>query len=220
MDENEQQRWLDAVAAAADAEGCLVAPVGSAFFLFATPRAHTKDVDVVVHDAGLEPAALPVLKRIAGRLGEAEVTTDDAVVRITPVGARAGESIELIRGRRRARGGFFPRALLREAAERAERRGALLLYPIEYVLVLKADAAIDREERAERDEAHADENRRRAAAFRADAFREVNRAMQEDGLDGALLASAVGHLKKKRQKGVSAMLSAAGAPHGPAGGLS
>lgn len=213
MDETEQRRWLEALASAAKAEGCWVAPVGSLYFLVqGVPRQFTKDVDAVIHGSALEVASLDVLKRIAARLGEAKVTVDEAVVWVPLPSAGPGAKIELIRGRTAAKGGFFPRELLREAAGAAERRDNLLLYPLEYVLVLKADAAIDREERAIRDPGRSEEHRRRAAAFRTDVFGEVNRAMLGPGLDARRLSSAVSHLKERRREAVRALLRAAGAP--------
>lgn len=209
MDPTEQRRLLDTVLAAAAAEDCLVAPVGSVYFLFHdAARPSTKDVDAVIHTASLKVAPLDVLKRVAGKLGKVEVTTDEAVAWVR---LESGEKIELIRGRSAAKGGFFPRELLEEAAASAERRGNLLLYPMEYVILLKADAAVDREERAGRDPARAEEHRRRAAGFRADVFSEVNRAMLGPGLDAAKLRSGIGCLKRKRQGEVTALLQGAGA---------
>lgn len=70
MDTTEQRRVLDIIAQAAKAEGCLVAPVGSVYVLLAgTPRATTKDVDTVIHDADLQPPPLAVLARVAGPRG-------------------------------------------------------------------------------------------------------------------------------------------------------
>lgn len=213
MDVTEQRRLFDAVVAAAAAEGCTVAPVGSLYFLVdGAPRQFTKDVDAVVHGPGLAVVPLDVLKRIATRLGgPQEVSGDKAVVEVRPPSPDPDAKVELIRGRSSAKGGFFPRALLEQAAKEASRQGTVLIYPLEYVLVLKADAAVDREERAAKEEARAAENRRRAAAFRADVFQEVNRALQGRGLDAKRLEKAVACLKQKRRAPVRALLAAAGA---------
>lgn len=211
MDPREQQDLLTKVAGAALQEGCLVAPVGSVYFVIqGRPRPTTKDLDAVVFDADLEPASLSAVKRIAARLGTPVVTKDEAVVRVaTPEAGRP--EVELIRGRASAKGGFFPRALLREAAQAAAKQGNVLVFPLEYVLVLKADAAIDREDRAKRDSARAAEHELRANAFRADVFAEVNRATLNASLDTRRLEHALVHLKAKRRERVRALFAAAGA---------
>jgi hypothetical protein len=204
---------VDRVLSAAESERVLVAPVGTAYFLYRNVAGIvTKDVDLVIHGEGLEPVGLAVLKRIGETLGRTEISEDEALVRVTVGAGDDAEVIELLRGRARRSKGFLPRRLLEEAAHAAERRGRLLLYPLEYVLVLKADAAVDRQLRADRDSHRAEENVKRATAFRADVFNEVNRAMLQDGLDAARLQSAVSHLKKSRQEGVIRLLQAAGAP--------
>lgn len=211
MDTSEQRRVLERVAEAAKAEGCFVAPVGSVYFLLAgTPRATTKDVDAVVHDANLQPPSLVVLKRIAERLGKASTTQDGAVVKVRSSTSAPAE-IELIRGRSASKGGFFPRALLVEAAQHAKREGSILLYPVEYVLALKADAAVDREDRAQRDPVRAAEHERRANAFRSDVLSAVNAALLGKGLSATMLGSAIKHLKAKRRERVRQLLVAAGA---------
>lgn len=210
---DEQRRLMEAVAAAAGAEGCLAAPVGSLYFLLtAQAKTYTKDVDAVIHSGDLEPVDLDILKRIARRLGPYEITIDEAVVQIRTRKTADLPDVELIRGRSRAKGGFFPRALLAEAAKASKRQGNLLVYPLEYVLILKADAAIDRDERALRDTKRREEHRRRAEQFRADVFSEVNRALLSSGLNRKFLASGVAHLKRKRANAVVNLLKAAGAP--------
>ena len=211
MDTTEQRRVLDTIAQAAKEEGCLVAPVGSVYFLLAgTPRATTKDVDAVVHGEDLQLPSVDVLKRIAARLGPSSTTTDGAVVQVRSTTSTPAE-IELIRGRSRGKGGFFPRELLVEAAKRAVREGNILLYPIEYVLVLKADGAVDREDRARRDTARAAEHERRANAFRSDVFSEVNAALLAGRLSHENLVSAMKHIKASRRDRVRQLLVAAGA---------
>lgn len=210
----ERQRSLvERVVTAAEAEDALVAPVGTVYFLYRdVARTATKDVDLVIHGDDLELVGLDVLKRIGKTLGVTEVSEDEALVRVTIGTGDQFDVIELLRGRARRSKGFLPRALLQEAARVAERRGRLLLYPLEYLLVLKADAAVDREERAGKDPEREAANRERATAFRADVFGEVNRAMLGGGLDAGRLRSAVSHLKKKRQDAVLRLLRAAGAP--------
>lgn len=210
MGPREQQELLSKVANAAREEGCLVAPVGSVYFVIqGRPRPTTKDLDAVVFDADREPASLAALKRIAERLGTAEVMKDEAVVRVAGTTGRA--EVELIRGREASKGGFFPRALLREAAQAARKEGNVLIFPLEYVLVLKADAAVDREDRAKRDTKRAAEHERRANAFRTDVFAEVNRATLDASLDTARLKRALAHLKEKRRERVRGLFVAAGA---------
>jgi hypothetical protein len=213
MDTTQQRAILDAIAQAAKEEGCLVAPVGSVYFLLiGTPRITTKDVDTVVHDASLQPPSLDVLKRIAARLsqfGTATTTPDGAVVQVRS-GADAPAEIELIRGRSAAKGGFFPRELLLAAAKDAKRDGNLLIYPLEYVLVLKADAAVDREDRAKRDPQRAEVHERRANAFRADVISGVNAALLTGGLSAKTLNKAISQLKESRQPRVRSLFSAAG----------
>ena len=213
LNEADQRSRLKLVADAAASEGCLVAPVGSVYFLLqGTGRQYTKDIDAVIHEASLEPAGSGVLRRIAERLGTAEVTVDEAVFNIRTESGLERPDIELIRGRSATKGGFFPRELLVKAARRARREGNVLIYPIEAVLVLKADAAIDREERAERDVARSVRHRERAAVFRADVFQEVNRALLAEGLRAELLLESLRLLKEKRRGRVQGLLAEAGAP--------
>ncbi len=213
VDATQQRAILDAIAHAARDEGCLVAPVGSVYFLLTgSPRMATKDVDAVVHDENMQPPRLDVLRRIAARLsmfGTATTTQDGAVVQVRS-SLDAPAEIELIRGRGKGKGGFFPRGLLVAAAKEAKRDGNVLLYPIEYVLVLKADAAIDREDRAQRDPERAELHERRANAFRADVMIGVNAALLTSGLSVVTLNAAISHLKVSRQPRVRSLFSAAG----------
>lgn len=213
MDTTQQRAILDAVARAAKEEGCLVAPVGSVYFLLAgTPRMTTKDVDIVVHEGSLQPPSVDVLKRIAARLekfGTAAATQDNAVVQIR-AGMDAPAEIELIRGRSDKKGGFFPRDLLVAAAKEAKQEGNILLYPVEYVLVLKADAAVDREDRAKRDTKRAEAHERRANIFRGDVLAGIDAALREGSLSTAKLSAAIGYLKESRQARVRALFAGAG----------
>lgn len=212
LDADAQRQLFNAVVAAAAEEGCYVAPVGSLYFLFqGPPRGYTKDVDAVVHDSDLKTVNLKVLERIANRLGDVHVTLDEAMVQVRTTPEAVDPDVELIRGRSASKG-FFPRPLVEEAAKASRKEGNVLIYPVEYILVLKADAAIDRETRAARHPERAEENRRRAAAFRADVFAGVNDAMLGKGLDGGRLESGVRHLMTSRQRAVVDLLRAAGAP--------
>jgi hypothetical protein len=169
-------------------------------------------VDIVIHETGLQPPSLDVLKRIAARLekfGAANVTPDNAVVQIRASGDAPAE-IELIRGRSDKKGGFFPRDLLVAAAKGAKREGNVLLYPVEYVLVLKADAAIDREDRAKRDTKRAEAHERRANIFRADVIAGIDAALREGSLSTSKLSTAVGFLKESRQARVRALFASVG----------
>lgn len=208
MDPAEQLRWLRILVEASAQEGCLVAPVGSVYLLLQDrARLNTKDVDGVIHMGDGTIASLEVVKRVARRIGTPEVAVDKAVV---SVALPSGDKIELIRGRSGARGGFFPRELLRAAAAASEQKDGVLIYPTEHMVVLKADAACDRRERAKRDAVRAAVHIRRAEAFEADVFAEVQRANTGDGLDVARIRSAIGHLKRPRRAAVAAMLRAAG----------
>lgn len=213
MDATQQRAVLAAIARAAADEGFLVAPVGSAYFLLAgVPRLATKDVDAVIHAKDFEPPSLETLKRIAERLkdfGEIRVTQDGAVVQVRSSDDSPAE-IELIRGRTATKGGFFPRELLVAAAKEAKREGNVLLYPVEYVLVLKADAAVDREDRAKRDAQRAEEHERRANIFRADVMSGVNAALLAGDLSVKRMETAIKHLKKSRRDRVRGLLAAAG----------
>lgn len=213
MDASQQRVVLAAIARAAAEESHLVAPVGSSYFLLiGVPRLATKDVDAVVHATDFGPPSLDVLKRIAGRLkefGEISVTQDGAVVQVRSSEESPAE-IELIRGRSATKGGFFPRELLVAAAKEATREGNVLLYPVEYVLVLKADAAVDREDRATRDAGRATEHERRANIFRADVMSGANSALLAGDLSAERIENAIRHLKKARRARVRGLLEAAG----------
>lgn len=210
-----QQRLLGRITAAAEAEDCLVAPVGSVYFLLiGSPKQTTKDVDAVLHTRELQAPPLETVQRVAARLGEAQLTGDEAVVKVRTADSDVPE-IELIRGRRAAKGGFFPRDLLQDAAAHAQRRGNILLYPIEYIIVLKADGAVDREERAAKDPTRAEEHLRRSRDFAGEVIVEVNRALLAGTLDVRRLARAVSYLKKNRQDRIRALLAGAGAAFEP-----
>jgi hypothetical protein len=210
LNESEQRSRLARIAEAAKEEGCFVAPVGSVYFLLTgAARAATKDVDAVIHGHDFRLPSLEVLKQIGQKLGETSATEDGAVVQVRTSSGGSAE-IELIRGRSGAKRGFFPRELLIDAANHAKREGNILVYPLEFVLVLKADAAIDRDERAARDPTRAAEHERRANAFRGDVFSEVQRALAGNGISSPLVEKAVKHLKEKRRERVRDLLSAAG----------
>lgn len=217
LNADDQRRRLDAVVKAASAEGLLVAPVGSLYFLYhERGRIFTKDIDAVLHNKDLTPASLEALKRVATQLGSFEVSVDQAVVMVTTTSSSETPDIELIRGRSRAKGGFFPRSLLEEAATKGARDGNLVLYPLDYMLVLKADAVIDREERAKRDKKRAAEHLGRAKVFREDLFGEANRALLNEGLERKYVDAALRHLKQARREPVRALLVAAGIAHAEA----
>lgn len=214
LDDQKQRRIVALVADKAKQEGCLVAPVGSVFFLFQeSGRTLTKDVDLVIHDADLEIADLHTLRRIAQTLGEHEVSHDGAVVGIRLKGQTREQApeIELVRGRARARKGFISRNLLAEAARLAKREDNVLIYPEEFVLVLKADAAVDREERARKNPARRHENQGRAEVFRGDVFSHTRRMAMSGRIDRRYVESALSYLKQNRRKAVHRLLEEAGA---------
>lgn len=211
LDASDQRALVERLAIIAREEGCIVAPVGSVFYIFfGAERDMTKDLDAVVHDESLAVADTPTLERIAKRLGEVSVTRDGAVVAVKTRPGLAEPDLELVRGRRRRSGGFMPRKLLELAAARAERRDNLLLYPPEFILALKADAAVDREDRAKNDAARAEANRVRAEVFRSDVFKEVHRLQQTGEVDVKQLVDAIQLLKKNRQARVVKLLESTG----------
>lgn len=105
---------------------------------------------------------------------------------------------------------FFPRELLREAAQRASVEGNVLWYPREYVIVLKADAAVDRETRARAGGPYAERNRARAMSFRDDVISQVQAALQAGTLQSSFLKDALVHLKAARREEVATLLEFAG----------
>lgn len=205
LDPTEQGRILGRIATAAAEEGLLVAPIGSTFFLLhGLPRALTKDVDTVVHTADLEVVPMDVLERLGKRLGTTEIPEDQAgvVVNLPDLDA----TIDLLRGKGAAKKGFLPRDLLRDAARDAVCDGHILWYPIEHVLVMKADAWADRWHRANVANEHQDANERRATIFRADVTSQLQHALLNDGLDTERLARAIGFLKKSRRGEIERLL--------------
>ncbi|MCA1813941.1 MAG: nucleotidyltransferase [Halobacteriales archaeon] len=211
LDEAAQRDVLRRIAEAAARHGLMVAPVGSVYFLLEGERSlRTKDVDVVVHDAKGSIASLDMVTTMAEDLGHAEVAHDKASVKVTI--QKGGEDIEidLLRGRPSAKGGFLPRELLEAAGEHAKREGAVLWYPYEYVLLLKAEAAVDRARRAEKQDAYTEDNRRRAEAFRADVKRQMDARLRTGhALRADLLEDGIRRLKENRRRDVAALLEAA-----------
>lgn len=149
LDPKRQEAAIRKVAEAARKLGLIIAPIGSAYFSFkGEAKLMTKDVDAAVHDADLEPASLDEVVKLGKALGESEIAKDQATVTIKMELEGIIEEVDLIRGKSDTSKGYVPRELLRAAARKAELQGNLLLYPPEYVLALKADAAIDREFRS------------------------------------------------------------------------
>lgn len=202
---------LNRLAEVAAGRGLMVAPVGSVYFLSrGRPALRTKDV--VIHErSGRATVSLQELEALGKELGAVTVAHDGASVTVDLPGPD-GEAVrlDLLRGKRGAKKGFFPRELLAEAADRAVVEGNILWYPKEYVIVLKADAAVDRAQRAAAGGLYVEENARRAANFRQDVVNQVQAALEADGLRGSYLRDAVGHLKRSRRAEVARLIEVAG----------
>ena len=196
LDPERQEEVLRQVATAAAKRGLAIAPVGSVYFLLVgKPKTSTKDVDTVVHSSGQDVASFEALLEIAREIGGRVTPGEDrssVQVGVIRDGVEVGV-IDLLRGREGARGGFLPRSLLREAASRGRRVGSIVTYPLEYVIVLKADAAVDREDRSAGKGVAAETNRQRAEIFKADVFTLVADAMRAGSLDEPFLRDAIGH---------------------------
>lgn len=212
LDPEDQAEVLDRIARVARRHNLLVAPVGSVYFLYhGQPRLRTVDVDTVVFDASGEPASIETLEAFGRELGEAEVRFDGASVLVRPPdGEVLGYEIDLLRGKSKPRAGFFPRPLLREAAKRGQVQDNLLWFPREYVIVLKADAAVDRKQRAEEANEFQADNAERAVIFQQDVFAQVREALTTPaGLSEVYIREAVKHLKEKRRTPVLQLIEAA-----------
>lgn len=208
-----QTEILAQLAEAAKGANLFVAPIGSGYyFIQQASGLETKDFDAVVHAADLAVAELDAVVEMAKTLGDYEVTRDRAVVIVhlrRPGSETEPDIVELIRGRPRINDGFLPRPLLREAGRQARRAGRVLWYPSEFVLMMKVDAAIDRQDRADKAGPFAEENRRRAETFRADVFRQIQ--ANESGMDPKKLAAALELIKDSRRAKAAALISAASA---------
>lgn len=212
LPESLQKEILLRIASAARKYGLLVAPIGSVYFLFrGRPKLFSKDVDGVILDEKGEPASLEMLRRIGEELGDVKVGQDRASVTVTIHGEGEAIFIDLLRGKEGAGGGFLPRGLLREAMTKSTTEGNLVWFPSEYVIVLKADAAIDRENRARSRNPHSEDNERRAAAFRQDVFDQMTAGLKEGSFSKKEFVSALDHLKQNRKKPVARLLEAASA---------
>ncbi|HEX9815753.1 MAG TPA: hypothetical protein VGB18_02125 [Candidatus Thermoplasmatota archaeon] len=85
----------------------------------------------------------------------------------------------------------------------------MLGYPTEFVLMMNVDAAIDRQERADKGGPSGEDKRRRAETVRADVFRQVQ--ANESGLDSKKLATALLWIKENRRAKAADLVSAASA---------
>lgn len=213
MGAERQTEILAQLAEAAKGANLFVAPIGSGYYFIQEPSGvETKDFDAVVHAGDLAVAELDAVVEMAKTLGEYEVTKDRAVVIVRlrrPGSETEPDIVELIRGRPRMNDGFLPRSLLKEAGRQARRAGRVLWYPTEFVLMMKVDAAIDRQDRADKGGPFAEDNRRRADTFRADVFRQVQ--ANESGLDAKKLATALDLIKESRRAKAADLIAAASA---------
>jgi hypothetical protein len=211
--QDRRKEILGRLEAAAKLAGLYVAPIGSSYYFLQQPSGlETKDFDAVIHADDLAVAELDAVVEMAKGLGVHEVSQDRAVVTVYldgPKGDPNASMVELIRGRPRSNDGFLPRPLLKEAGRLARRSGRVLWYPTEFVLMMKADAAADRQERAEKGGRFFEENQRRAATFRADVFREVQ--ANEAKIDTGRLAKALALIKESRRVRVADLIASASA---------
>ncbi len=182
LDPEAQTEVLRRVAEAAARHGLIVAPVGSVFFLF-QGRAYltTKDIDVVAHLEDGSIAPLDLLVKVGKELGDAKPAGDRASVVVSMDGPTGPATVDLLRGKEGAKKSFLPRELLRRAATHGRREGNILWYPIEFVILLKADAAVDKQHRAESGGQFAEQNRQRAEVFKQDAYSQVQSALAKRG---------------------------------------
>lgn len=117
--------------------------------------------------------------------------------------------LELIRGKSGT--DFFPRSLLKEAASRGTVDGNILWYPIEYVILLKADAAVDKDLRSRLQNEHQEKNRLRAEAFRQDVIEQVGAALRRGALRTEYLVDGLRHIKESRRDDVASLIERASA---------
>ena len=201
---------LQKVAESAARHGLVVAPVGSVFFLFkGKPKLSTKDMDVVIHFEDGDIVTLEEILKVGQDLGDAKVSDDRASVIVEIVGSLGLASIDLLRGRERTSGGFLPRELLRKAAAHGRREGNVLWYPPEFVILLKADAAIDRTHRVEKGGSLADENKIRAEAFTNDTFSQIQWLYDNGNIREKYFREGLLCLKKQRRIEVAQLLESA-----------
>lgn len=208
LDQAEQRRVFELIAEAVAKRGLYVAPVGSLYFMFrGEAKLMTKDVDAVVHGKDLQPVSAETLVEIGKELGEVEVAHDKASVAVTIKEAgREDIKIDLLRGRAGGKGGFLNRDLLASGAGRGERRDAVILYPPEYVIILKAEAAVDRAKRAETQNEYTEDNKRRAEIFRADVLAQVRAAEAKQPLNKEHFQEALRLVKENRRREIAELI--------------
>lgn len=211
LDQNEQRRVFDLIAQAVAKRGLYVAPVGSLYFMFrGEPKLMTKDVDAVVHGKDFQPVSIETLVDIGQELGEVEVAHDKASVQVTiKEPGREDVLIDLLRGRAGGKGGFLNRDLLASGASEGERNDPVILYPPEYVIILKAEAAVDRAKRAETQNEYTADNKRRAEIFRADVVAQVRTLQAKQALSMKHFRDAIALVKENRRKDIADLLRSA-----------
>ncbi|MFA5862079.1 MAG: hypothetical protein WDA16_10335 [Candidatus Thermoplasmatota archaeon] len=225
LDVDAQRMVFERVRMAAKQHGLLVAPIGSVYFLqMGEPRLLTKDVDTVLHENDHEIPPLEKVVALANDLGGEVVVAEQRSIVIVTIRDLAEDPviIELLRGRDRP--GFLNRSLLTRAADLAKRDDNVLHYPVEFVITLKAEASIDRSERArkargraakESDPAKrqedldmAERSDARSTDFSRDVFGQMAAAMQ-GGLKEDLFADALTHVKETWRADVANLVDAA-----------
>lgn len=225
LDVDGQREVFERVREAAKRHGLFVAPIGSVYFLqMGEPRLLTKDIDTVLHEADDAIPSLETVLAFAKDLGGEAVPDEQKSVVIVTIRDMAPEPviIELLRGR--AKPGFLNRTLLLRAAALSTREDNIIRYPIEFVITLKAEASIDRRQRAQkkreaaakeadpskRDEdlAMAKRSDERADDFSRDVFGQMAAARQK-GLNEDLFVDAISHVKESWRADVADLLDAA-----------
>jgi hypothetical protein len=184
----------------------------------------TKDVDVsliLLRDKA-DVAPLPVVRKFVATLGGTITTEpeDGAWIRVSlPVGD--GEiTLEIIRGksRDRPRGKFIARNILRAIAENAESRDGELIPALTDLIVMKAWAVTD-QNRGLREEPHRGGHALRRDAYRDDARRLTELALDRGDLDLGRIQALLVLMKEHRRKEVKVVLEEIGAldPSNPSG---
>lgn len=212
LDPAEQERVLRMIARAAAERGLYVAPVGSLYFLFrGEAKILTKDVDAVVHGKDLQPVSIEILEDIGKSLGSVEIAHDKASVKVViPQEGEKPIEIDLLRGRAGGKGGFLNRDLLAAGAKKGDRvEENIILYPPEYVVMLKAEAAIDRAKRAQTQNQFTEDNKDRAEQFRLDVITQLRAIERKSPLNVQHLQDALGLVKENRRAAIADLIDAA-----------
>lgn len=187
--------------------GVAVAP------LVKDPGAATKDLDLVLVLLDGAEARIPTVEQIVDALGP---TLSDLAPRKdeTSVAGRLGLEkgtiqVEIIRGRRPAKGGYFvPRTALLAAAKVATTEGKVLRLPGEALAFLKAWAAVDQDKLIRNEKDGRGFHAARAGAFRRDVRRLLDATLDHEHRepDGRILAELLNVTGGDRRRAVETVL--------------